>query len=420
MVLKRKNYYTSGAIINERLWLFILSIIASILNYVFQIYIGRKLTVGNYGKYNFIMAFISNSYSFYAPLSVIVCRLTSENGRNIHNNRFIYNQVMKVFALVSFLMVIFLGIYCYVLNYSDISWVLFISTIFFSSLCSVMLGVIQGLAKYMIYGIFTLIMMITKLLLTFFFARDVRSTIYCILVSEIVVLFLSVFFILNVYHEEDISEKKDAKKISMQELVYMYGGTLWVLFLNSLFINNGEILLLKKVYSDDVLGLYSVASTLGRVGMYTSTIISTIILPEIAYKKSKGIKTTISSLNVSLLVSLGISSIYLLVLILFKDIFIQKLYGEAYLGVGEIIERMRVFIIGITILPIINSFYLGINKLKSIILIYVFGIMMAISCTYIFNKGFDYLIKTYGIIILVVDLFAYIVIVLNCKLKKIS
>ena len=415
-VIKRLN----SIIRNEKFGLFILSIIASIINYAFQIYLGHKLDVGEYGEFNYELAFITNCYALYAPLAVYACKITSENGRRLKPNHLIFKQIISVTIILSAVIMIAVPLYRFVSEDTSREnsfgyMVLLVFTIVGVSIATLILGVVQGLAHYWAYGFFNVILMASKLGIAFFTQNDVSGALQSILLSELLILLLVIIYLRRIKKRENDENYPLFDKLPYMDIAKLYGGIFLIQLLNSLYVNNGELMLMHHRFSDTDLGIYSVAALLSRIGVYITSIISTIILPEIAYNSKNSTKTLDTTLRNAFAAAFGISAVYLLALIFLRRYIIDFLYGPDYVRSGDLILYMIPFVIGVALIPVINSFYLGISKVRIIGGLYIAGVLMAAIGTFGLKLSIEILVIWYGVIMLLIDIFGYIAGINLCK-----
>ena len=116
--------------------------------------------------------------------------------------------------------------------------------------------------------------------------------------------------------------------------------------------------------------------------------------------------------------SIAIVAMYSIGLVLFRKILVINLYGEKYLYASELIIKMLPFAIGISLIPIINSFFLGINRLHIVIFLYVMGVLVAAVGTIMLKLEITHIVVLYGVIVLIIDVAGYIAGYIYCRQSK--
>lgn len=406
---------------NNKIGIVFLSVLASAINYGFQVFLGRELSVDAYGNFNYEIAFVSNSYSFFAPLSILVCRVTSENGRTLRVNKLIYRDAMIVAFIIS---TVSLAVIPYYRSFitkkgvldGDVSIWLIEGLIICTGFSMLVMGVVQGLARFWQYGFFNVTLTASKFVIILFLDKSVTGALLSYIYSDLLIIVIILIYLLHLSNHENV-ENIEYKRISISSIIQLYGGVFIVQLLNQMYINSGEMIIMRHFFADDVLGVYSVASQLCRVGVYATSVIATILLTEIAYKDNQNDKKLLELLQNSCAVSAIIAILYSVCLIFFREEFVVVIYGKKYIYATELIWRMLPFSIGIAMIPIINSFFIGINKLWIVILLYGIGAGVAIGGTALKNDSINDLVVLYGIIVIVIVAIGYIAGYLHIKYR---
>ena len=351
--------------------LIILSLTASAGNYFFQLMLGRLLSVSEYGQYNAVNSFISNMLNIFTPLTIIVCRITAEK-RNLKVNYYRYKQILNVIlASMGIILAISVMIYPHLkgkyCSETIGGWLIVVSTIFASAIYSLMLALLQGCKLFRQYGWIGLILIIFKIVLSYYAIKYCMGVVGCVLamlISNVVLAFYS-YFILKKYNREYhyVSNEGYEKRFEWRELLDTYGNTFVVGMVYSLYINGGEILLFNYVFSEKTIGLYSAAIALGKISFYVVSIVCVIIFPNIAGSandKDKLKKMIVRGVFVSGFISVS----YALVYGIMGDFIIDILYGRNYSGGSYMIGYVDGFVVMISIMSIFHNVLIGINKLR--------------------------------------------------------
>lgn len=359
---------------------FIFSIASSLLNYIFQMVIAKMLTVEEFGAYNSISAFSTNLAIVFTPLSIMTCQLTANWGNNLKHNRIIYRQILLIGLEGAFILGI-LGIFMYpymegkfgISSFFSLESILVMTGL--SGIYNILYSFVQGRKKFVIYGIIGTSLIIIKIIISVMniqLKQGILGVVEAMLFSYLIMCIFSGIYMKKSINAETQTET-EIPKLSFQDIVKMYGFTFLTQIIASFYINGGDIILIEAFFSSKEVGLYSSATLIGKVGLYVISIISVVLLPTVAEKKSKGentMKTLCSCLAISVI--LGIA--YAIFLRIVGKNIIPMLFGEKYEEAFHILPYVMFYTIPLGLLNIVHSYFLGTGKVK----IYS-GILLAIT-----------------------------------------
>lgn len=361
-------------IVWQTLWLFALSIGASGLNYLFQIVLGNMLPVAEYGRFNVINSFLSNALVIFTPLTTMACRITAEQQENIGRNRLIYKQILTIISMMAAVIVL-LGMIFSPMEMKQYgignlqNWILILIIIAVSAYYTFNNSIVQGSGAFIFYGVMGMILMTSKLLFSIFFiwtGRGLQGVLIALLLSFGVTTAIMALYIQK-KTKHNFKCEKMTEKVKKSVLIKLYGFTFLVQALYSLCINGGDVMLLGAIYDEVEIGQYSCAITLGKISLYITSTVATVLFPSIAAAKAENKDTERLYLKM-LGVALAFGSIYYIGLQCFGGYIINILYGSQYIKSAEYLSASGMFIIFIGMISITNSYYLGVNKLEKYLL----------------------------------------------------
>ncbi len=364
--------------------MFAASLLSSAINYYFQIYLGNHLSKGEYGIFNSQVAIMSSVGVIYLPITVFLCRMTAEVRDNIRSNRLIYRQMTGIMLLLSVMAMAFVlfferaGIDDSVASINWMGIVLVMGAVVAAGFHNVTNSVLQGVGKYAWYGIAGLFLMVPKLLFVMVMPKNVNYALAGVVFGESFVTFVILLSIMAIYYSQEEGEGDVRKGIKGKVILELYGTTFVIQTLNSLYMNGGELILMRHVYDNEQIGAYSAAAMLAKIGSYVTGIVATVMLPEIALRVAKKDAT----IRRTLLKAFGLTAVlaggYCVGLALFGKRVMLLLYGASYEDAGDLLMYFLPFTFGIAFLPVIQNVFLGMNRLALLGALYIAGVVLSV------------------------------------------
>lgn len=399
------------------IFLFTFSILGSAVNYAFQIFLGNMLTISDYGKFNTINAFSSNLMCFYSPLAVYACRVTAERQTNLFVNRLIYKSIVS-FALLISAVVMVLGAGAFLLIPLErfgidlfSFWMLVLVMTVTAGIYVVINGILQGIGRLEWYGFLGFCLMIIKMGLSYMgvkFGGRVPTVVWAMLISYAVLICLIVAMISRTskYQYRDC-------RIQMQpaagnrEMLCLYGLTFLVQMVISLYINGGETMLMSYFYDNEAVGRYSLAANVAKISMYIVSIFASALLPKVSSDWGKG-KAVKRWFYIVAAFAFGIGIVWVLFLSTIGRQLSLMFLGERYYEALSNVKYMALWIIGLGMLLVANTFYLAINRLERYLVVLVSVTGGIVGCVAISGMEITYVPTVIGVGIQIIILFVFI------------
>jgi len=246
--------------------------LGNIFNYFFNFIIGRTLGPSGFGE---VAAFFSYTYIFSVPMAVATSIVIQKIGSSS-------NKLEKAFTLEHlflekirrywylFLLLFFAPfIFSRITNLSIVSSIFFFVMIGVGFIATFYTSILQGLKLFFIAGIISLIVVSLKFsgaLITFIPSlNNVGVVLLFILISSIVGLLLSVFFLKS---KSPKTETKIIEKRLMHILLDRQTVLTTISLLAIAFLNNADIIFVKKFFLATDAGLYSAWSLFAKIIFY--------------------------------------------------------------------------------------------------------------------------------------------------------
>jgi O-antigen/teichoic acid export membrane protein len=351
--------------------IFVGSMIASLLNYVFNLEMGQSLSVADYGTF----ASLVSIFNIFAVFSTAIMMVFSKFSAALAGQKK-ENQIGSLFKAGTF----WVGIMSFVISLILIAISPFLSSFFhinsillifitilallFSFLSSVPLGILQGLLKFNYFSFLNIFSSIVKLGLgiAFVFAGyKVMGAIMAFFLSS-VAAFLFGFIPLFRYTKQ--KSKDGLTLLDLHNRAYRYAVPVFLSNIGITAFITVDILLVKHYFNPIVAGQYAALSLMGRSIFYVVSPISAVLFPLIAQKKEKK-----ESLLGTLVLSFGLVAFPSVILSLVYFVFPQtvlKIFfpSSEYVSLAKYLGLFSVFIFIYSLTFLLNSFYLSIGKIN--------------------------------------------------------
>lgn len=343
--------------------------LVNFFNLLYQLLIAHKLTASEFAAFNSLLSIFVVISSPLTTLQLAVAKYSAEF--NAHNQiakiKFLFSDLFKktsILAISTFL--IFWLASVYILNTLKITSVscgyILAGLLALSWINPVFSGGIQGLELFAWMSSVSVISGSLKLGLAFMLiilGYNIAGALAALLIPNLISLVVSYFllrrFICLKLKKEDIEYK--------QILTYLFPLALSSFCFMALV--NLDMLLVRRFFSIEESGLYSLAQMLGKVFLFLPGAINVVIFPRTSGLKAKNLDT-LSTLKRGLLYCLGLCILAILFYNLFPGLVLKVMTGKVY---PESIFLGRLFAISMsffTLSSILIFYFLSIKDLRFI------------------------------------------------------
>lgn len=347
--------------------------IGSFFSYLLQFLLGRYLSVVDYGSFSALLS-LSNLLGVFASVFAVsivkrVAEYTAKDDRRMATHMFINLSLFSVVigAITFFLITFFSSGISSGLQINDTS----IVTIFAVSIGLSFLGVIpmsflQGSMLYRRWAFFGSLSSFLRMLMAagpaviglglyFVFAGMSLSTVICYLIS---ILLLQRIF---------LAEKSSDPRPEYQKLL-SFGFSTLLITLGLTFINNIDMVMVKKYFDPETAGYFAGAVTVGKILLFGSTAVATLMFPSISalYAQGKNFVPQFKQLVIiqSLLVGVGF-----LIFEIFPKTVTVLFFGQTFVQSVPYLRLFSVFIAVYVFVYFLVLFLLAIEKTKVYLLL---------------------------------------------------
>lgn len=361
---------------------------ANILNYFYNLVMGRMLSPQDYGVLAALISIVNILSVIALTITTVFTKFSASfiaQGKEVAIGFLlkrgtlwvgILSTIMfGVMSIYSFEILQFLHIKSQLLLYIT-AGILFITLIF-----AVPIGILQGLLKFFSFSFINIVSSLIKLGLGALFVYmgfRVAGALNAFFISSIVGYLLT-FPILYKFLRNKNDPKLETRDIR-NKLIW-YGIPVFLSSLGMTALISLDIILVKHFFQALVAGQYAALSLMGRSIFYLTSPITFVFFPLIAQKKERGEKL-LGTLLLSILMIGGASLILSIIYFTFPKLVLTIFFpAEEYVSLSPYLGPFSVFILLYSLCWLFNSFYLAIGKTR---VLFLTGIASIIEILYIF------------------------------------
>ena len=157
--------------------------------------------------------------------------------------------------------------------------------------------------------------------------------------------------------------------------------------LTQIIINNSDILLVKHYFESYEAGLYASLALIGRIVYFIAWMFVMLLLPTVVELKKEG-KETASVLFKYVGYIAAISAVIVLGCVLFPELIINILFGEAYIDMAPLLWQYAIATSMFALSNIFAYYYLSLDKYVPVIISGVFG-MLQVALVVFYHDSLD-------------------------------
>ena len=358
IVNQKSNSFEKNALI-----VFGLSMFANVMNALFQIISGNLLGTSDYGVINVVNSYVTYLGVFGGPIATMACcytaRLQSEKQRVAGFIRWIIKYSLFIEIAISIVGVI-IALLLKPIEGDAFKTILFVVLLLPSnSFYVILLSIVQGMQKFTIHGVIGVVFYGLKMILGIILMVAGWGTfgvVLAMLISQLACVGICFWFL-----RENLIGTVPKANYGYRDLLEFYGNIFLLQVFYFFYINGGEIIIFALFFENHMVGEYSAAAMLCKLLFYAVTPITTVLLPNVAEKKSQGVDT-IKILRKAIfyvMILVGCFGIGLLVL---GNKVLLILYGSQYVNAGKYLPIAFGYTFSIIILSIMYSYNTAISN----------------------------------------------------------
>ena len=381
-----------GKLARASSWLFVGGVAGGILGYLFQIIMGRMLSVSEYGIFSALMAMIVVIRAPMTTLSMIISRRVSTYRSEQDNGKLGYlfywiNRKLLLIAVVLIVLVVFnikpLQNFLLIEKSAHLYLLLIILLIAFPQ--AVNNAYLQGLQYFKWLSVSGVLATLLKIIITvilIYFGLGVAGALGGVIFSTFIILILT-----YVVLRPSLS-KNNASISNTTHLLFK--SAMPVLLANVAFavMTQIDMVLVKYYFSEQEVGIYAAASILGKAVMYLPGGIAMALFPIVAENHASGKSSAhlmFQAVGVTALLSLTGALFYYF----FADSIIVLLYGTDYKEAANVLKYFGFAILPMALIMVAEHFLIAMGRVLFTYLFMVVAPLQLIAIYYYHDTLLD-------------------------------
>lgn len=383
---------------------FVLFMVANVINYAFQVVMGRILSVEEYSVVNALLSLFNILTVPSAVLSLEISKICASL-HSVENTGVAYRIISRKFIKLSavlMLLELVLGLLVgiFLSNMWKIDNSLFVGVAIAAvsaQTIAVSRGMMQGYEMFGKYGVQNIIQCLGKLALAMALIQmglEVWGVIIALIVSNIITTIYGIQVLDGIkkrHYDKNYCEiKTEIEKVFLKSMA---------MYLCVIILANGDLLITRAVLDETSAGLYASATNLARISMYVATAVATTMFPLVAKQKARGMKTY-GILIKALVYGGGVAIACIVALLVLGEPLILFFFGQKYVEAFPFISVSGCYIIPVTLLTIITNYMIAAGGEKFFLTSFSVFMLPVCFLVYIFKNSATELFGGIGIVLL--------------------
>ncbi len=383
----------NNSLLRDSAIIFAASMIANVLNYAFQLYMGRALGPADYGVFASIVSLL---YIVAVPATTI----------NVSFARFVSGfRGKKEFGKVKYLFfrgakkVFFMGLlgFCAIalaspfiasfLNIPQAMPVVILGLIFFMSMLTpIGNGTLQGLQRFKSLGAVMVTNSFVKLafgIALVWLGFGVCGALFSLVLAGIAGFALAALSLRDIL-------KKRAQKFDKNSIISYSGPVFISLFFISI-MSNIDVVLVKHYFADIEAGHYAAAALIGKIVLFASAAITGVMFAKVAELKAKGMATR-KILYESILYIFSICFAVVSVYFIAPHFVLSLLFGASYIGAVPLIGLFGLAMGFFALSDMLIQYNLAVKKMKFVWVLF-FAVLIEVAMIGLFHDSLLTVVK---------------------------
>jgi O-antigen/teichoic acid export membrane protein len=358
------------------------SFIGSIFSYLLQVFLGRLLSLEDYGTFNTLLSFSvilgvlggAFSNSVIKKVSALKAECRFDTLTHIFWNLSFYCILFGI--LFGGFLIALRASFANFFNISDpqalVSFSFLMGLTFLGALPKAYL---QGLLRFKALAFFVIFASITRLvipLLAVYKGFKVDGVFGGMVLGAILSYMVSLLLLNKNFEKCDRSETLNLHYKHMLNFV----GPLIFIQVGLTLLNNADVILVKRLFSAESAGIYAGVVTVGKVLLFGAGSVSTIMFPQVAEAFSRGEdpKKTVKKFIPLQVLLVGVGT---LVFILFPKLITVLMFGERFLPAVKYVPMFTVFIAAYILVNFFILYFMAIEKFKATYILCLGAVLQA-------------------------------------------
>lgn len=384
--------------------LLIIMVFANASNYLFQVLMGRMLTIEEFGTMNAL-------FSLYAIISLPIGVVTTTTARYVAT----YNAEGETEKIVKFLKRLFLyllfgaiGVLVFGVilsplasRYTNVNntflCVLLVVTLAVGMFLPLINGAVQGIKQFLRLGILNLGLTVVKLTLGvgFVWAGFHLYGVMSALIAANLAMTLVGLYMMKGYFKQKVRMGAEELTLGRQDIAY-YTIIAFAVNLCIALLSNMDMVFVKRFFPDSQAGLYGTATLFGRLVMYIPSALVLAMFPiaaeaEVAGSGSRAVLTK------ALLYVGGLSVLCAAGLNLFTSLAVRLLMGAKFLPAVPYVRMTALMALPVGLMVTLANYCMAIKKMRMLAVSMVAGCIGCVAAIEIYHATIASIIVTVSV-----------------------
>lgn len=369
MLSKIKQNFTESLFLKSTAILFVGTMIVNVLNYIFNLVIGRLLSISEYGDLVSLESICMIIGVLGGTLAIAVTRKVStykakKDFEGLRKFKQYFEKVSLIFGfLVCFILLCFSGLITKFLQTPFSPLIILDISFIFIFLAAFYNAILQGLQRFKTLSILGVIGAALKLVIGISLVTIGLSTTGAI-IGYIFPTLLGVFAIYFLIRDINRIKIKDHnQKIKLKAIHFLALSKYFFATLCLTLLYNTDLLMVKHFFSPEDAGLYSSLAVLARIIFFGTGVLAVALLPMATEKYEKGEKHLHLFVFSSGLIAV-LATILTIIYFLFPNLIISLLFGNKYLQGANLLGYMAIMMAVYTVLHVAIVYLISIKNFR--------------------------------------------------------
>jgi O-antigen/teichoic acid export membrane protein len=374
-----------GKLANASSWLFAGGFVGGVLGYLFQVIMGRMLSVVEYGALTALMAIMMLIGAPLNTLTMVVSRKVSayRSDQYANHRAYLFYMVNKKILLLVMVFVIPVLFYLEPIQHflvieKSMYLYLFIAIMFLALPQAVSISFLQGLQYFKwlsAAGVLATLVKIVIAVVLIYFGFGVSGALGGVLISSLFIVVLVYVVLRPSLGRKNID--------SSSKVVLSFRAAVPVLIANVAFavMTQIDMVLVKHYFSEQDAGIYAAASILGKAVMYIPGGIALALFPMVAENHAAG-RSSAHLLIQAFSITVILCILGALFYYYFSDSIITLLYGEDYRPAAVILKYYGFAMIPMALIMVAEHFLIAMGR---VLFAYLFMIVAPLQLIAIYH-----------------------------------
>lgn len=390
--------FLSGSLV-----VFVGSTVASVFSYLFNMLMGRMLGPAQYGEMAAIMSLlmimsVGGGVIMTTTMFYVGEMYGLSNFAGIKKLLGIFSKYVFSLSLLFFLVGVVLA--RPIANFFSIEHVVPVVIAFtsfiFGFIVLVNKGILQGTQRFVAFSLIGILETVLRVLVAVLLVKigfALSGAIVATVIATVATYFVTLWPLSQLW--ANIKKNEPAQFHFNKKEILTYVVPVFVSTLLLVTLLNLDVILIKHYFSTDQAGLYAAISTVGKIILYLTSPIISVMFPMIMEKKSKGQKHYKMLIFALALTALGA----LLILALYSvapSLVMKILYGKNYVEFYYLLPQLGIFVLFYTLVNLLANYFLAVKNFVFLIFM-VAALILVLVWTSLSHTSITAIIKIFTV-----------------------